>query len=45
MKQKDVPIEWLERLALLDATEGPDDVAPIERIDHEEGGADDGGNR
>lgn len=45
MKQKDVPIEWLERLALLDATEGPDDVAPIEHIDHEEGGADDGGNR
>lgn len=44
---KGVEIELLERLTLLDATEGPKDVAPIEEISHEtqEGGNGDGGNR
>lgn len=44
---KDVQIELLERLTLLDATEGPKDVAPIEAISYErqEGGNEDGGNR
>lgn len=41
---KDVEIELLERLTLLDATEGPDDVAPIEDIEHKEV-KDDGGDR
>lgn len=44
---KDVEIELLERLTLLDATEGPKDVAPIEEISYkrQEGGNEDGGNR
>ena len=44
---ENVPIELMERLTLLDATEGPKDVAPIKEVNYEkqEGGKDDGGNR
>lgn len=39
-----VEIELLERLTLLDATEGPKDVAAIEDIEYRKEGADDGGD-
>lgn len=39
-----VDIELVERLTLLDAAPGPDDVAPVEEIEYKEVG-DDGGNR